>query len=305
MGLELEAVEGTDEGKLGDAEAHLDAPLLAMADHRPSVDPICGAAGRKARRGLAEQVEGVADREVTTPGLVQKMVEPVAHRLQAEACQPAGQLVGLGAHQAPPTACSYSASGRSSSPFAGRRTPAGVIASFSSPAMTSAKWARLTARSRRPRRSACRATSAPAVLYWHRHREPGAEPTFVPLRELMETSDVVSLHLALVPETERLVDAAALGLMKPGAILVNTGDGRLVDRAAFADALASRHLERRGPPFAAVRVLVAQPVPGQSAETKVVAEDAGTAAGVAGDRARSPGTAMWISQPFPGSMPSG
>jgi hypothetical protein len=66
LGVELEAVEGTDEGELGDTEAHLDAPLLAMAD-----------------LGLAKQVERVADREVATSGLVQKTVEPVAHRLQA------------------------------------------------------------------------------------------------------------------------------------------------------------------------------------------------------------------------------
>jgi phosphoglycerate dehydrogenase-like enzyme len=84
------------------------------------------------------------------------------------------------------------------------------------------------------------------VVYWHRHREPAADAVFVPLRELFETSDVVSLHLPLTPETERLVDAAALGLMRRGAILVNTADGGLVDEAALADALESRHVGAAG-----------------------------------------------------------
>jgi phosphoglycerate dehydrogenase-like enzyme len=94
------------------------------------------------------------------------------------------------------------------------------------------------------------------VIYWHRHREPGADAVFVPLRELIETSDVVSLHLPLAPETERLVDAAALGLMKRGAVLVNTADGGLVDEAALADALASRHLGAAG-----LDVFATEPLP--------------------------------------------
>jgi phosphoglycerate dehydrogenase-like enzyme len=85
------------------------------------------------------------------------------------------------------------------------------------------------------------------VLYWHPQREPGAEASFVPLRELMESADLVSLHLPLTPETERLVDAAALALMKPGAVLVNTADGGLVDEAALVDALTSGPSRRRGP----------------------------------------------------------
>ena len=84
------------------------------------------------------------------------------------------------------------------------------------------------------------------VVYWHRHREPGADAAFVPLRELFETSDVVSLHLPVTAETERLVDAAALGLMRPGAVLVNTAHAGLVDEAALADALASGHLGAAG-----------------------------------------------------------
>jgi phosphoglycerate dehydrogenase-like enzyme len=94
------------------------------------------------------------------------------------------------------------------------------------------------------------------VVYWRRHREPAADAAFVPLRELFETSDVVSLHLPPAPENERLVDAAALGLMQPGAVLVNTAHGGLVDEAALADALASRHLGAAG-----LDVFATEPVP--------------------------------------------
>lgn len=60
----------------------------------------------------------------------------------------------------------------------------------------------------------------------------------VPLAELLERSDFVSLHCPLTPETRHLIDAAALEKMKPTAILVNTARGPIVDQAALRDALA-------------------------------------------------------------------
>ncbi|MFW6202026.1 MAG: 2-hydroxyacid dehydrogenase [Gemmatimonadota bacterium] len=66
-------------------------------------------------------------------------------------------------------------------------------------------------------------------------REIGARR--VELTELLGTSDVVSLHVALGAETERLIDADALDRMKPTAILVNTARGGVVDEAALVDAL--------------------------------------------------------------------
>ena len=54
---------------------------------------------------------------------------------------------------------------------------------------------------------------------------------------LLAVSDVLSLHCPLTPATRHLIDGRALAMMKPGAILINTGRGPLVDEQAVADAL--------------------------------------------------------------------
>ena len=59
----------------------------------------------------------------------------------------------------------------------------------------------------------------------------------LPLGELLATSDVVSLHVPLRPETRHLIDRAALETMKPTAYLINTTRGAVVDEAALAQAL--------------------------------------------------------------------
>jgi len=59
----------------------------------------------------------------------------------------------------------------------------------------------------------------------------------VDLDTLFSESDVVSLHCPLTTETEGLVNAARLRMMKPSALLINTSRGPLIDETALADAL--------------------------------------------------------------------
>jgi len=70
-------------------------------------------------------------------------------------------------------------------------------------------------------------------------RSPVTDAGVVPLTlpELLATSDVVSLHLPLTPQTRHLIGAAELASMKRSAILINTARGGLVDEAALAAAL--------------------------------------------------------------------
>jgi (S)-sulfolactate dehydrogenase len=63
-----------------------------------------------------------------------------------------------------------------------------------------------------------------------------------PLNALFEDSDVVSLHVPLSEATRNLIDASALGRMKPDAVLINTARGGIVDEQALADALRSGRL---------------------------------------------------------------
>lgn len=62
------------------------------------------------------------------------------------------------------------------------------------------------------------------------------------LHAALAHADFVSVHTPLTPATHRLIDAAALAAMKPGAILVNTARGGVVDQVAVADALRSGRL---------------------------------------------------------------
>jgi glyoxylate reductase len=70
------------------------------------------------------------------------------------------------------------------------------------------------------------------------HRLHSTRSGGIPLDELLAAADVVSLHVPLSDATRHLIDARALSLMKPTALLVNTSRGPVVDEAALARAIA-------------------------------------------------------------------
>ncbi len=80
------------------------------------------------------------------------------------------------------------------------------------------------------------------IVYSGRRRSPAAieaelEARFLPIDEVLETADVVSLHCPLTPETFHLIGAAELAKMKPTAFLVNTARGQIIDEEALVVAL--------------------------------------------------------------------
>lgn len=64
----------------------------------------------------------------------------------------------------------------------------------------------------------------------------------VPFDDLLKRSDVVTLHPRVTPQTKGMIGRAQIGMMKPGAYIVNTTRGQVLDYAALYDALASGHL---------------------------------------------------------------
>jgi phosphoglycerate dehydrogenase-like enzyme len=84
------------------------------------------------------------------------------------------------------------------------------------------------------------------VLYTARAPKPGADAEWRALSDLLAESDVISLHVPLTPDTERMIDKAAIARMKPGTVLVNTARGGLIDEAALVAALASGRIRAAG-----------------------------------------------------------
>lgn len=88
------------------------------------------------------------------------------------------------------------------------------------------------------------------ILYYNRSRREEFEAECgarrADLRTLLATSDFVSVHLPLTPETRGLLAASHLALMKPTAVLVNTARGPVVDEACLARMLASGRLAAAG-----------------------------------------------------------
>ena len=78
------------------------------------------------------------------------------------------------------------------------------------------------------------------------HADPAPDALALGLAELLETSDYLSLHVPLTAATRHLIGRAELARVKPGAVLVNTGRGELVDEAALLAALEAGRLAGAG-----------------------------------------------------------
>jgi len=94
------------------------------------------------------------------------------------------------------------------------------------------------------------------VIAWNRSTRPRAEVPQVELDTLLARADVVSLHLALAGETRNFIDARRIARMKPGAILINTARGALIEEDALIDALERGHIRQAG-----LDVFHAEPLP--------------------------------------------
>lgn len=113
------------------------------------------------------------------------------------------------------------------------------------------------------------------VLYTARSRRSAApggpvQPEYRDLDTLLAEADIVSLHVPLTPDTERLFDAARFARMRPGAILINTARGGLVDEQALLAALDAGRLAGAGLDVFASEPL-AEPHPLQDRDDVVLA----------------------------------
>lgn len=102
------------------------------------------------------------------------------------------------------------------------------------------------------------------IIYWS--QSPKDVPyQYVTKDELLAGSDIISIHVPLTAETERLINAEALSKVKPSCILINTARGQIVDKAALVAALNTGKLAGYGadvptsPPPAADDPLIAHP----------------------------------------------
>jgi D-3-phosphoglycerate dehydrogenase len=89
------------------------------------------------------------------------------------------------------------------------------------------------------------------VVYYDVNRadhitERALNARWVPLEELIEKSDILSVHVPLTKHTANIIDAAAIARMKDGAIIINTARGGIVDEVALHAALVSGKLRGAG-----------------------------------------------------------
>ncbi|SET11425.1 D-3-phosphoglycerate dehydrogenase [Nitrosomonas marina] len=88
----------------------------------------------------------------------------------------------------------------------------------------------------------CQAFEATVIAHDPHVTQTPAGVANVPMAQLLETADIISLHTPYTPELHHLIDGQALARMKPGAIVINAARGGLVDESALKDALDSGKL---------------------------------------------------------------
>ncbi|RED17351.1 NAD(P)-dependent oxidoreductase [Parasphingopyxis lamellibrachiae] len=84
------------------------------------------------------------------------------------------------------------------------------------------------------------------ILFTARSPQKSEHASQVDLDTLLERSDIVSLHVPLTDETTQMIDGGAIEKMKPGAIIINTARGPLIDEEALVNALESGRLRGAG-----------------------------------------------------------
>jgi D-3-phosphoglycerate dehydrogenase len=84
------------------------------------------------------------------------------------------------------------------------------------------------------------------VIAWNRSKRANSPVPLVDIDTLLSSADVVSLHLTLNDETRGFLSAARIKSLKPGAILINTARGALVDEPAMIEALRSGAIRHAG-----------------------------------------------------------
>ncbi|HUB10815.1 MAG TPA: NAD(P)-dependent oxidoreductase [Acetobacteraceae bacterium] len=102
------------------------------------------------------------------------------------------------------------------------------------------------------------------VLAWNRTPKSAPGVTFVDIDTLLAESHVLSVHLLLNDETRGLLSAERIARMRPGAILVNTARGAIVDEAAMIAALRDGRLRH-----AALDVFTTEPLPADHPLTRL------------------------------------
>ncbi|MBX7431815.1 2-hydroxyacid dehydrogenase [Mycobacterium sp. Y57] len=100
------------------------------------------------------------------------------------------------------------------------------------------------------------AMGTPPERVVHTSTADDGDPRWRTLPDLLAACDIVSLHLPLTAASTGMLSRDALAAMKPGAVLVNTSRGPIVDEAALVDALRSGHLAAAG-----LDVFAVEPVP--------------------------------------------